>query len=184
MCKIAFDYIKNGPTPEKYQKVAEAISEPSLEQIQRSVEIIAQFLIDAVRTRAKDADFSTLSDLGFSEEHISVLKQFVDSKTDNILKLLQGKATSSLRFRDLDWRLEARVASRSLHSQAVPIITMRLHLDDEATNEKRKTLIENETKIVVQTDPNSLVHIIGQLEQALLEAKAHRTRNFVKAMNK
>lgn len=183
-CKLAFDYIKNGPNLEKYQKVASALSEPTPNPIQRSVEIIAQFLVDAVRTKAKEADFLSLKDLGFSQEHIDVLKQFVESKADNISKLLLGRQSSDLRYRDMDWRLEARVASRSLHSQAVPLITMKFHLDREATNEKRDVLNTTETQVVVQTDPNSLVHMIGQLEQALVEAKTHRTRNFVKAISK
>lgn len=184
LCKIAFDYIKNGPNSEKYEKISKALSISSTDQVQQSVEIIAQFLVDAVRTKAKETDFNSLAELGFSEQHISVLKQFVESKADNISKLLLGKQSSDLRFRDLDWRLEARVASRSLHSQAEPVITIKLHLDNEATNEKRDVLNTTETQVVVQTDPNSLVHIIGQLEQALAESKTYQTRNFVKAIAK
>lgn len=63
---------------------------------------------------------------------------------------------------------------------------MKLHLDSETSADKRDILnTENDSltkkEIVLQTDPNCLVHIISQLEQALQESKSHRTKNFVKA---
>lgn len=190
LAKLAFDYIKNGPIVVKYHRLAEVLQQDdcntTIEQVQKVVEIIAQFLLDAVKFKAKESDYLELTEMGLTEEHAAVLKQFVDSKAEHVAKLLKGKqgGGSDLRYRNLDWRLEARVASRSLHSQAVPIITMKMHLDDEMTNEKRDVLNTRETQVVMQTDPNSLVHIIATLEEALLESKAHRTRNFVKAINK
>lgn len=64
---------------------------------------------------------------------------------------------------------------------------MKLHLDSETYPDKLDVLNDvdspNTTKkeVLLQTDPNSLVHIIDQLEQALQESKTHRTRNFIKA---
>lgn len=62
---------------------------------------------------------------------------------------------------------------------------MKLHLDSETINE-RKLKINSEQQrtkkeILLQTDPNNLIHIIDVLEQALIESKTHRTRNFIKA---
>lgn len=65
---------------------------------------------------------------------------------------------------------------------------MKLHLDSETFPDRLNVLYDvgscpNTTKneVVLQTDPNSLVHIIEQLEQALQQSKTHRTRNFIKA---
>lgn len=101
---------------------------------------------------------------------------------ENILK---QNNTKDLRFRELEWRMEAKIASRSLLHQAVPIITMKLHLDSETVNE-RKLKLNSDTQrtkkeVLLQTDPNNLVHIIEVLEQALIESKTHRTRNFINA---
>lgn len=75
-----------------------------------------------------------------------------------------------------------------MHSQAVPLITMKFHLDSETYPDKLDVLndVENvshttKKEVILQTDPNSLVRIIDQLEQALQESKTHRTRNFIKA---
>lgn len=66
--------------------------------------------------------------------------------------------------------LPYRIAARALHSQAVPLIMMKLHLDSETFPDRLNVLNDvgscpNMTKneVVLQTDPNSLVHIIEQL---------------------
>lgn len=62
---------------------------------------------------------------------------------------------------------------------------MKLHLDSETINEHKLKLNSDQQRtkkeILLQTDPNNLVHIINVLEQALIESKTHRTRNFIKA---
>lgn len=98
----------------------------------------------------------------------------------------------------MDWRLEARIASRSLLSQSIPIITIKLHLDIETINENKETIYGNEIdssanddkikenrkkkEIIVQTDPNNLLYIIDVLEKALEQSKTHRVRNLEKAL--
>lgn len=64
---------------------------------------------------------------------------------------------------------------------------MKLHLDSEiypdklmVLNDFRNTTHTTKKEVILTTDPNSLVYIIDQLEQALQESKTHRTRNFIK----
>lgn len=110
------------------------------------------------------------------------------------------------RFREMEWRLEARVASRSLLVQSIPIITIKMHLDLESINENKDVLSKSndfhlprnaqgndkvgdkkfamssqrrgKKEVLFQTDPNNLVYIIEVLEKALDEAKTHRVRIF------
>lgn len=89
------------------------------------------------------------------------------------------------RFRDLEWRLEGRVSSRSLIQQSIPFITIKFHLDSENVNENKCPLdgeIQQSRKkeIIFQTDPNNLLYIINVLEKTLQEARTHRVRNVVK----
>lgn len=100
------------------------------------------------------------------------------------------------RFRDLDWRLEGRVSSRSLIQQSIPFITIKFHLDSEKVNEIKNPLgmIEqsdipksngdsrhsHKKEVIFQTDPNNLLYIINVLEKTLQEARTHRVRNIVK----
>lgn len=114
--------------------------------------------------------------------------------------LLSQFGVHEFRFRDLAYRLEARISSRSLLTQAIPFISIKLYLDTEAINEYKSCLVsvderdKSETanvtqtpiarqkkQILFQTDPNNLINIIAILEKALDEAKTRRIRNIAKA---
>lgn len=157
-----------------------------------------------------EEDFTTATKNGFTSDQISVLWQFVTTKREFLTNVLQYYSVHDYRFRELEWRLEARVASRSLLVQSIPIITIKLHLDLEVINENKDILFKSndhsidtspkednsatdqntvlpserrrKKEILFQTDPNNLVYIIEVLEKALEEAKTHRIRNFMKAI--
>lgn len=133
---------------------------------------------------------------GFTREQISVLWQFVTSKGDFVRNVLDQLSLVEYRFRDLEWRLEGRVSSRSLIQQSIPFITIKIHLDSEKVNENKHPLgmleqtdtpksdgdarHSRKKEIIFQTDPNNLLYIINVLEKTLQEARAHRVRNIVK----
>lgn len=116
------------------------------------------------------------------------------SKRDFTQNILDEVSIVEYRFRDLDWRLEGRVASRSLHNQSIPFITIKLHLECDGISEYKTPIVpttdkkdenviacpQRQRKVVLQTDPNNLLHIINILERALNEARTHRVRNVVK----
>lgn len=65
---------------------------------------------------------------------------------------------------------------------------MKLILDTESSLENRDKLfgtanseIVTKKEFLLETDLLNLSHVIGQLEEALIESKSHRTRNFLKA---
>lgn len=125
-----------------------------------------------------------------------MLWQFVTSKGDFVRNVLDQLSLVEYRFRDLEWRLEGRVSSRSLIQQSIPFITIKIHLDSEKVNENKHPLGRLEQtdnpksdgdvrhsrkkEIIFQTDPNNLLYIINVLEKTLQEARAHRVRNIVK----
>lgn len=137
-------------------------------------------------------NLDTLSTFGFSEDQIEILSQFIQKQQDVVRKLLTADH-SALHFRDLEWRLETRVASRCLHEQMTPLVTVKLHLDTETINENKDKLLTKEAasvpssgsgtqrQVVMQIDPGSLRGIIESLDEAILESKSHRTRLFCRA---
>lgn len=110
--------------------------------------------------------------------------------------ILNHMSIVEYRFRDLDWRLEGRIASRSLLNQSIPFITIKFHLDSENMDENKIPLcnslnattttneieskINRRRQIIFQTDPNNLLYIINVLERTLHEARTHRVRNIIK----
>uniref|UniRef100_A0A6B2ED58 COMM domain-containing protein n=1 Tax=Phlebotomus kandelakii TaxID=1109342 RepID=A0A6B2ED58_9DIPT len=185
-CKSALEYLTNGPNEKKYSSAAQKLSSTP-EDVEATVECLLSLLIDCAAFNVSEVDFEEMKSLNFSSEQIAILWQFVSNKNSYVKNLLQSRRSREYRFRDLEWRLEARVASRSNLSQATPIITMKFHLDRETIDEHKEKIHENceaatsRKQIVVSTDPGSLTHVIATLENALQQSKTHRTRNFLKA---
>uniref|UniRef100_A0A1Q3FXB3 COMM domain-containing protein n=1 Tax=Culex tarsalis TaxID=7177 RepID=A0A1Q3FXB3_CULTA len=190
-CKLAIDYINNGINEKKCTAAAKNL-ETTFDTVKSCVEALVCLLIDCTKLHITEQDFRSLGTLNFSSEQIAILWQFVSSKRALVENILKQSADNELHFRDLEWRLEAKVASRALHRQATPVIAMKLHLDSEVVNEHKEKLDQESTtargetrkEVLLQTDPTSLVHLIQVLEQALIDSKTHRVRNFVKSFQK
>lgn len=147
--------------------------------------------------QVSEEDFEIIEQMGFTKEHIQILWQFVTSKKDQTRNILDEISIVEYRFRDLDWRLEGRIASRCLHNQAIPFITIKFHLDCDSVSENKTPIntldacnkedsgdivcnTPRRRQVIFQTDPNNLLHIINVLERTLNEARMHRVRNIVK----
>ncbi|MPC96905.1 COMM domain-containing protein 2 [Portunus trituberculatus] len=78
-------------------------------------------------------------------------------------------------YKNLEWRFDILVGSRSLRHIAEPLLTLQLSLD---AGSESKAGREEETcdKLLLQTDPNNLLHITSVLEDALHEARTHHSR--------
>ncbi|EAT40957.1 AAEL007357-PA [Aedes aegypti] len=191
-CKLAIEYINSGINEKKCSIAAKKL-DTTFETIKTCVEALVCLLIDSSKLHITEEEFLTLRSLQFTDGQIAILWQFVSSKRSLVENILKHSSDSELHFRDLEWRLEAKVASRSMVKQATPIIAMKLHLDSEVVNEHKEKLQSSDgepskqntrKEVLLQTDPTSLVHLIQVLEQALIDSKTHRVRNFVKSFQK
>ncbi len=80
------------------------------------------------------------------------------------------------RYRDLDWRLDAQVATRSARQAVEPTFLLRFKLGDaDATN--GTTANEN---VVLQSDYANLHYLKTQLELALTDANSTHSRRFMR----
>lgn len=159
--------------------------------LQDAINALIMLQLNSIKTNVSEEDFSSIEQIGFTKEQISILWQFVTSKRDFFRNVLDNISLVEYRFRDLDWRLEGRIASRSLITQSIPIVTIKFHLDSEKVSENRSPLSSIEQsddgqlqgrkkEVIFQTDPNNLLYIINVLEKTLQEARSHRVRNIVK----
>lgn len=163
--------------------------------IQDAIGALVMLQLNAIKKNVSEEDFAQIEQMGFTKEQISILWQFVTSKRDFMCNVLNQIDIVENRFRDLEWRLECRISSRSLLNQAIPFITIKFHLDTEKVNENKDPLANSQSiskidnndnrrrckkEVIFQTDPNNLIYIINVLEKTLQEARAHRIRNIVK----
>ncbi|XP_053957626.1 uncharacterized protein LOC128862868 [Anastrepha ludens] len=195
LCKSAFEYLNHGPNLQRYQQLARKYA-TNPEMVQHAVEALIAFLIDATKAKANEMDLQRLQqEEGYNDGITEVLTQFVYSKRNFIEGSIKSANIRAYRLVNIEWRLEVRIATRCLLRQNSIRVTMKLYLHTEPKNENRDLLeVENQQTIhpderrnrkdlLVQTDLNSLVHMIQVLENALYESKSRRIRNIVSAIH-
>ncbi|CAH1971481.1 unnamed protein product [Acanthoscelides obtectus] len=168
-CQIALNFMQKGASIPK--NVQRTTLEP--EQVQNCVYALVNLLLICCKHQVDDSEFKeSVLALGFSEDQLLVLNKFYKSKSEEIKELLH-QHLPELHYKDLRWRFEAQVASRCLLEQATPLISMELSLKNESPNNPLGSVCE---KVMLQTDPNNLVHLADELERALYEAKSSHSR--------
>nr|CAH7747581.1 unnamed protein product [Callosobruchus chinensis] len=168
-CQTALSFLQNGgPIEMNVQNVA-----LDSEQVKNCIYALVNLLLIYCKHQVNDQEFKeSVLALGFSEDQQSVLHKFYKSKKEEIRELLH-QHLPELHYEDLRWRFEAQVASRCLLEQATPLIAMELTLKNESPDNQLESVRE---KVMLQTDPNNLLHIAEELERALNEAKSSHSR--------
>lgn len=133
---------------------------------------LMKFFIDSKKLRLGEKDIENqLKTVGFETDQIASLQDFLKSQNDII-------PCDQLKFRDLEWRLEAKVASKSCHNinNIEPKILIQFNLSEESSASHRKKISSACEELLVETNASNLVHIIQKLEQAMTESKSHRNQ--------
>ncbi|GLV41551.1 uncharacterized protein CBL_06780 [Carabus blaptoides fortunei] len=155
-CKLAIDYLQNGPNTKLYNTASQKL-QVDAEAIQNAVCGLINLLLESCKHKLNEADFrdSVLS-VGFPQELQIVLSKFYDSKKDELGEILSHSAVIVPHFYDLDWRFEVQVASRCLLKQVTPMITMNLCLEHQP-DVKPADYVGPRENIVLQTDVTNLL---------------------------
>ncbi|CAH1183757.1 unnamed protein product [Phaedon cochleariae] len=176
-CKLAMDFLQNGPNMKRYHTAAQKL-EVEVEIVQNCVYGLINLLLMSSQHKLSDADFrDSVLTLGFSQEQQSILSKFYESKQKEIQELMKVPVNEP-HYDNLKWRFEAQVASRALLHQAIPLVTMELQLKTDrgdGTGSKKEN-------ILLQTDPNNLMHITNELEKALNESRSRQSRKIQRAL--
>uniref|UniRef100_A0A182MJ36 COMM domain-containing protein n=1 Tax=Anopheles culicifacies TaxID=139723 RepID=A0A182MJ36_9DIPT len=217
-CKLAIEYINSGINEKKctvaaskscgfteykwktndFRHVSEKLSS-TYDTVRGALEALVALLIDSTKVAISEREFYAMLQTSLEnidEKQSEILWQFITSKRNLVDNVLRASCQDELYFRDLEWRIEGRIASRSLRSQATPVIKMKFHLDTECVSEYREKLhsmpgdglgeegtkMQDHTRreVLAEMDPAMLQHMIQVLEQALLEARTRRVRKYAK----
>jgi len=98
---------------------------------------------------------------------------FYKGKKQEIHDALSRLTLDLPHYQDLDWRFEVQLASRALHHQVTPLITMNLTLETKTALASGNAIRKN---VVLQTDPTNLVHVTQVLEEALRGSRSQHSR--------
>ncbi|XP_077294250.1 COMM domain-containing protein 2 [Arctopsyche grandis] len=194
-CRLALDYLHNGPNEKRYNIAADKLNTP-LVNISNAVHGLVYILINACKYNLKEEEFSTtLNEIGFSDENVKVLVKFLVAKRDNLKRAMSRFGVDQPLFHNLEWRAEAQVSSRSLPDHVIPSVTLDFALSNYEPVQKKMKLDDDEsseddgakkviTHRVLQCDIPNLVNMIGCLETALRETKYYHAKKTKTAMAK
>ncbi|XP_012278717.1 COMM domain-containing protein 2-like isoform X1 [Orussus abietinus] len=174
-CKLVLDYVRKGPSFKLYSVAAHKL-EVTPEDIRDRVESLVYLLAECCKYKLTDKDFTELvASLGFTDEKEAVLSKSYTVLKKELLNALSASSLKLQRYHNLEWRFEVEVAKRSCLDQATPLITLDLALKNIEDSDK----VEH---VLLQTDPNNLLHLAQELEGAMQVCRGHRIRRYIRTM--
>ena len=127
--------------------------------------------------KRKDAVQHFLEDVFSNPEVIEAVKTWyaaVSSRLRSVLHRDLSLSGGGLNFKDLDWRLEATLASRCQRTRCDPRLSMRLTLEDDQ---------RLATSVDLRCEVKTLKTIVTSLEEAAVEANSPLVRRLMKKYN-
>ena len=156
--------------------IRESHGEPS--DVDPAVRSLLSVVTDLMReNKRKDGVQHFLENVFDNPEVIEAVKIWYGGISSRLRSVLHRDLTlpgGGPHFKDLDWRLEAALASRCQRTRCDPRVTMRLTLEDD------KRL---ETSLDFQSDVKTLETIVTSLEEAAAEANSPLVRRLMKKYN-
>eukprot|EP00240_Pyramimonas_obovata_P014031 CAMPEP_0118924048 /NCGR_PEP_ID=MMETSP1169-20130426/2357_1 /TAXON_ID=36882 /ORGANISM="Pyramimonas obovata, Strain CCMP722" /LENGTH=202 /DNA_ID=CAMNT_0006865129 /DNA_START=298 /DNA_END=903 /DNA_ORIENTATION=+ len=169
--KTSLDILRKGTQNIKgFAKAAKKLG-VTTEDIHKMCTALCHIMLEAARSEPSEAALGEyLHDLGFRDSARQVLIQFC---TENFTEIRELGVKPSLwypQYKQLEWRLDVQVASRSMRHEAIPSYLLSLAT---ATPDGQQEVQ------VMQADYTSMLQWSGQVEAALAESTAVSTRRLM-----
>ncbi|CAL4059008.1 unnamed protein product, partial [Meganyctiphanes norvegica] len=136
--------------------------------------------MEGIQTSTPSENFQLMiNKCGFSSEASLIILKVFEENREEFQQYLTKMGVQLPRYQDLEWRFDILVGSRTLHHIAEPLMTLQLSLDNTNSlgNENIKKVPK---KLLLQTDPNNLIHMTKVLEEALQESHNHHFRRITR----
>ena len=135
---------------------------------------IITILTSLIKSKCRPAEAAQILNNIFKDPQSSAqVNQLLGAVSAKYSSLLQQTFTlPGLHFKNLDWRFQATLASRSLLERCDPKLVMRLALQDRRE--------DTQHTLDLETDVKTLENIVLSLEEALNEANTPSVRKLCK----
>ncbi|KAK3873278.1 hypothetical protein Pcinc_021704 [Petrolisthes cinctipes] len=178
-CRLANQYYRQEINPKIYNSASNKLGvQPS--QVEDAVRALVFLLIHCTKAKASKLEVEELAtSLNFTKDAVKVLADAYTNNEGDIKEYMKSMGVQVPHYNNLEWRFDILAGSRALHHIAEPLITLQLFLDHSSGIQQQNK--EDGSggkceKILLQTDPNNLVHMTNVLEEALQEARTHHSR--------
>nr|CAB3232805.1 COMM domain-containing protein 2-like [Phallusia mammillata] len=169
---ISLQFLANGINRKIFKAAAQKL-EVDVGIIERAVIGLMKLFSEASKNGLEGTDFyDSLIALEFSNTNAETLNKLYSDCSKDTRHILAQCAPSLPVYEDLEWRLDVRLATRSLHQQLTPNVLLKFHITDGEKSEMK----------VMQTDPMNLIHTTRVLEEALEELKSNHVRRIVRTI--
>jgi hypothetical protein len=140
----------------------------------KSTQSNIQLILEIKKKKLNEKEIrDSLTLFGIKPELIAQIERSIIANSKRIHVYLSKLKLDTLAFHDLEWRLDIKVASRSLRRQVEPEILLKFDLSKQQQ--------QLETK-VLQTDIVNLNHLTSCLEDALNEIKSNYCRRVFRSV--
>eukprot|EP00164_Ancoracysta_twista_P003480 GFYU01004642.1.p1 GENE.GFYU01004642.1~~GFYU01004642.1.p1 ORF type:complete len:207 (-),score=41.24 GFYU01004642.1:31-651(-) len=167
-CELSISSIKAGENnPKVFRKAAEKLDvDPSM--IQYGVKSLSHLFTENAKADVNAARFEdNVLELGVPATVGKMLTECYEENKEAIRQSLEKFKMPLKSYKDLEWRLDIDIASRSLRSQVEPRFLLNLQTEDGDGAQQSELL---------QADYQSLRNVCSELETALAELKVTHTR--------
>ncbi|GFT83735.1 COMM domain-containing protein 2 [Nephila pilipes] len=171
-CRISVEHLFKGSNPKVYQSAAQRLN-VELDIVQNAITGITQLLIEATKVMASEMEFrDSIIVLGFNSLSQEELVKCYMEHNQEIRSLLSSLNMGIPHYKNLEWRLDVQIASRTLRRPLEPSILLKLQLEEESKSEN----------IILEADPSNIIHMTQVLDQALQEAKSQHFRRIMRSI--
>jgi len=166
--EIALQCIRSGASKSSYKSFAEKLKLNNVEDVEFMIEGLIFLLTESSKNYIPELDFlDSIITLGFTKEGMGLLKDTYLKTREEIRKIASEISVEIPAYKNLEWRLDIEIASRSLRRQVNPTYLFKL----ETENGKGESEVQ-----FLQTDVINLKHLVSELENALNESRSGYVR--------
>eukprot|EP00035_Acanthoeca_spectabilis_P022387 m.443446 g.443446 ORF g.443446 m.443446 type:complete len:202 (-) comp18966_c0_seq1:53-658(-) len=171
--RLALDFVLKGINPKVYTAAGKKLG-VSATDVQNGVQGLMFLFSESAKLKMSEMDFNdSVMILGFAEGLHALLLELYKEHCE-VVRRVAGHLTMSLpTYKDLKWRIDAQIASRTLRQTVEPTVVLQIDTLDENSES---------ASVVLQTDPTTLVHLTEQLEAALKAVKMSHYRRITRAI--
>jgi len=198
-CRMSLETIRNG-TPNKkiYARAAEQLK-IDVSMISSSISALADIFLVGAKQDLSVSNFTlSLTDIpssvpspdavkiNLNQTVIKSLAEYYINNVREIRKILSDLSMGLPHYKNLDWRIDVQLASRSLRHDATPSFLLELQTCGPniilTSNEGKEIQKQKETTQIhcLQSDYANLKHICSELEKALEQSKSVYARRLLR----